>query len=126
MKVIQAEHKLSKYSLNSVSEHFIQEKIVSYKILSSNQLEVESKNLHFLKVGNYVKLVNQIELEYGLKEEAFLEDEGYCDEKYRIIDISGNKMIIQSKSVIFTDDGIKEQTVEAINHIKVASLPQQY
>ena len=111
MKVVQRDYKLSKYSLDSVSENFIQEKIINYNIISPTQLEIESKNLHFLKVGNYVKIISHVELEYGLKEHIDNDEDDeddYCDEKYRIISINGNKMIIENKDIKFTDNGIKE------------------
>ena len=102
MKVVQRDYKLSKYSLDAVSENFIQDKIIKYNILSPTQLEIESKNLNLLKVGNYVKLIANVELEYGVKEDVDDdEDEGYCDEKYRIISISGNKMVIENEKVNF-------------------------
>jgi DNA polymerase elongation subunit (family B) len=111
MKIIQAEHKLDKYSLDFVSEHFIQEKISNYTILGDYHLEIESKNLHFVKVGNYVKIINQAELEYGIKEENLDDDddyENYCDIKYKILSIDGNKMIIESKDTKFSESGLKE------------------
>ena len=110
MKIVQRDHKLSSYKLDSVSENFIQDKIINYKIISDHQLEIESKNLYFLKVGNYIKLVNQLELEYGLKEEINPEDEDYVDitEKYRIIQIDGNKMIVENNEVKLSENGLKE------------------
>jgi DNA polymerase elongation subunit (family B) len=111
LKVVQRDYKLSKYSLDAVSENFIQDIINKYTIIDNNTLEIESKNLHFLKVGNYVKLISQVELEYGLKEEVEGEedeDEGYCNEKYKILSINENKMIIQGKDINFTDEGIKD------------------
>jgi DNA polymerase elongation subunit (family B) len=112
MKIIQADHKLDKYSLDFVSEYFIQEKISKYTILDDYHLEIESKNLHFVKTGNYVKIINQAELEYGIKEENLYEDdddyEDYCDVKYKILSIYENKMIIESKDVKFNENGLKE------------------
>ena len=109
MKVVQRDYKLSKYSLDAVSENFIQDSVIKYTVIDNNTLEIESKNLHFLKVGNYIKLISQVELEYGLKEEVDDDDdEGYCDEKYKILSINGNKMIIYSKDINFKDEGIKD------------------
>ena len=114
MKIIQAEHKLDKWSLDFVSEHFVQEKIIKYTILNDHQLEIESKNLHIVKVGNYVKIINQAELEYGLKDEVNKtddendDDETYCDTKYKITSINGNKMVIESSDNVFTENGLKE------------------
>lgn len=109
LKVIQRDHKLPKYSLDAVSENFIQELILNYRIIDEHTLEIESKGLDFLKVGNYIKLISQVELEYGLKEEIDDdEDEGYCDEKYKILSITGNKMIVYNKDINFTEDGIKD------------------
>ena len=115
MKIIQADHKLDKYSLDFVSEYFVQEKIIKYKILSNHQLEIESKNLHIVKSGNYVKIINQAELEYGIKDETNNnnnndndDNETYCDIKYKIISINGNKMIIESLDTTFTNNGLKE------------------
>ena len=104
MKVVQRDYKLSKYSLDAVSENFIQDKIIKYNILSPTTLEIESKNLNLLKVGNYIKLIANVELEYGVKEEVDDdEDEGYCEEKYRITSINGNKMIVENNNVNFKE-----------------------
>ena len=46
MKVVQRDYKLSKYSLDAVSENFIQDKIIKYTIISPTTLEIESKNLN--------------------------------------------------------------------------------
>jgi len=108
MKVVQRDYKLSKYSLDAVSENFIQDKIIKYNILSPTQLEIESKNLNLLKVGNYIKLIANVELEYGVKEELEEEDEGYCDEKYRIISIISNKMIVENDKINFKTDNMAD------------------
>ena len=114
LKIIQAEHKLDKYTLDFVSEHFVQENILKYTILNDHQLEIESKNLHIVKPGNFVKIINQAELEYGIKDETdktdneIDDDESYCDAKYKIISINSNKMIIESTDNVFTENGLKE------------------
>jgi DNA polymerase elongation subunit (family B) len=114
MKYMQTrpEFKLSKWTLDTVAETYIQETIKSYNILSADLLEIESKELHLLQVGNYVKIISQLELEYGLHEEKEVnsddENEEYCKEKYRIVSINGNKMVITHNEVKFTKEGMEE------------------
>lgn len=111
MKIVQKDYKLSRYNLDTVAETFIQEKIISYVILDEHHLEIISSNLHYIKLGNYIKIINQAELEYGTKEE---QDEGedeyedYCDEKYKItmIDYNTQKMIIENMNIKFEKEGL--------------------
>lgn len=118
MKYLQTNpnYKLSKWSLDTVAETFIQEEIKSYTIIDDSHLEIESNNLHTLQVGNYVKIISQLELEYGLHEEKVKsadddedeDDYNYCNEKYRILSINNNKMIIVHNEIKFTSDNLLE------------------
>lgn len=55
MKVVQRDHKLSSYKLDSVAEHFIKEPIKSIKYEDEMYI-IESKNTHTVKVGNYIRI----------------------------------------------------------------------
>lgn len=128
MKEVQKNYKLNKYSLDSVSENFIRDKIIRYKIIDKNHLEIETKNLNTVIVGNYIKIISNMEMEYGLhenndiceedleydnienKDENNNENEeqeyNYTDEKYKIIEINENntKMIIENMDIEFTQE----------------------
>ena len=93
MKVIQQNYKLNSYKLDMVAETFIQNKIISYEIINNNTLKIISNNLHLLKVGNYIKLIKNTELDYGLKDDN---DDEYNDVKYRISEINNDYMIIHT------------------------------
>jgi len=68
MKVVQRDYKLVKYTLDFVAETFIQEIINKYTIIDKHTLKIESKNLHFIIIGNYVKIIDNIASKYGIKD----------------------------------------------------------
>ena len=92
MKIIQRDYKLNSYKLDFVAETFIQNKITSYEIISEYTLKIISDNLHLLRINNYIKLINNAELNYGLAEN----DINYNDIKYRISELTENYMIVSS------------------------------
>ena len=85
MKVIQKDHKLTSYKLDSVAEHFIKEPIKSINKIDNNTLEIISTNTSAINVNNYIKIeINGESL----------------NDKFKIISNENNKMIVQSEKEI--------------------------
>lgn len=55
MKVVQRDHKLNSYKLDSVAETFIKEPVKSIQCQDETYI-IETKNTHTVKKGNYIKI----------------------------------------------------------------------
>lgn len=127
MKVIQEGYKLTSYGLDPVSENFIQDEIISYDILDNHHMKIKSKGLHFIKVGNYVKLIDNAAAKYGLIDEKYDDhsdneedddiENNYDDNdpaeknefvKYKVTEITDEYMIITHGKQVFSKEMMDE------------------
>ncbi|AYV79324.1 MAG: DNA polymerase family B elongation subunit [Faunusvirus sp.] len=82
MKVIQRDHKLSSYKLDSVAEHFIKSDIKSCTINSDRTSTIVCKDVKYLNVDNFIKIdINRFKYMSG--------------HKFKILKIEGNNVTIE-------------------------------
>jgi DNA polymerase elongation subunit (family B) len=91
MKVVQRDHKLPSYKLDSVAETFIKEPIISLKY-DGDIIVIETKNTHTVKVGNFVKI----------------EDHGeYIEDKMQIVKITDTLIHVRPEVGVEIDPNSK-------------------
>ena len=79
MKVVQRDHRLASYKLDSVAETFIKEPVITMKE-DDNKYIIQTNNSHTVKVGNYIKIEENGE---------------YLESKMRVIDINDTEIHVE-------------------------------
>lgn len=91
LKVVQKDFNLVSYKLDSVAEHFINDKI---KDIEGNVLEING--VKTLNVGNYITI------SYG-------DDQSYCNSKFQILKIKNNEITLNIPKEQYISGNIKQQ-----------------
>ncbi len=84
-KTIQRDYKLPSYKLDSVSAYFIKDTIINIKNNDNNTCCITTKSTFGLEISNYITITYY---------DGILEDKYNNNQKYKIIDIESNTIII--------------------------------